>query len=388
MAAELEGRYLIALMRCLILEKPLEAFSGDWAVFYKLVCRHSMVTLVYDSLKKNGVELPEEVERRLREAYWKAVSKEGIFQHEYECMKQEFLKYDIHMTPLKGSVIKHYYPKVYHRSMSDMDILIRPEDQTQVKECMKALGYTVEHYGGGCVDVYYKQPVVNVEIHHVLFNFKYDTWLRYFQKVIAEMHPDEEGVYHLSKEDTYLYLLTHMAKHLQEGGSGIRPVLDVWLYLRKEELQFDVEYVNKGLKMLRLQKLHERTKKLGEYWMNPPEEPLEDLERLTDFLIWNGIYGTGENRALNDVNHKEGFQSMKSRKSRVLWEKCFPSFETLCIGYPILKKCPVLLPVIQLRRAWRLVTKRESRAYVGNVMGMTQEKLESMRWYMNEFFDE
>lgn len=88
---------------------------------------------------------------------------------------------------------------------------------------------------------------------------------------------DEAGVYAMSKEDTYLYLLAHLAKHLKNGGAGIRQILDIWLYLQKEDDGLDKAYLRESLKALELEKLHTTIKELGEYCMHPPVEQSKRL---------------------------------------------------------------------------------------------------------------
>ena len=104
------------------------------------------------------------------------------------------------MMPLKGCLLKHYYPETFYRSMSDMDILVRQEDRASVRECMEKLGYETECFGKECHDVYMKPPVTNVEIHHVLFEEEHSIYRDFFQKIRKGINGDEAGVYAMSKE--------------------------------------------------------------------------------------------------------------------------------------------------------------------------------------------
>ena len=46
---------------------------------------------------------------------------------------------------------------------------------------------------------------------------------------------------HLSQEDFYLYVTSHEYKHYSAGGTGLRSVLDTYVYLQKAAP--DMDYV-------------------------------------------------------------------------------------------------------------------------------------------------
>lgn len=288
------------------------------------------------------------------------------------------------MMPLKGCLLKHYYPETFYRSMSDMDILVRQEDRAIVKECMEKMGYKTECFGKEGHDVYMKPPVTNIEIHHVLFENVHSVYRNFFQKIRESINGDEPGVYAMSKEDTYLYLLAHLAKHLKNGGAGIRQILDIWLYLQKEEDGFDQSYLRESLKMLELEKFHTTIKELGEYWMHPPEEKSERLEQLTDFVINNGIYGTKENSFTNRVLRADESENLNRKKRRAVWSIFFPAWKDLCTAYPFLKKWPVLFPFVQIKRACKFIFFKSGKDYVRTVANVKEDKAEALKNSMDE----
>lgn len=383
--AEREGRFIIALLRSFLTDEKLtDDGEHNWKELYRQTCRHQLTVLVYDALQQNDIVLPEETERRFQEKYWKAISKDTVFQHEYECIEKAYLEQGVHMMPLKGCLLKKYYPETFHRSMSDMDILVRQEDRPVVKECMEKLGYKTEHYGKECHDVYMKPPVTNIEIHHVLFEESYEAYRAFFQKAVDMVQGDKAGVVIMNKEDTYLYLLAHMTKHFRNGGAGIRQILDVWLYWQKESENFDRDYLQKALRELALEKFHCTIRKLGEYWMHPPEESVEQLEELTDFVIHNGIYGTQENSIANKIMKTDGLKDLKKSKWKEVMAIFFPSWKSLCTAYPFLKKWPILLPAVQVKRACKFLFFNSSKIYVRKVVGLNGKKAESLKKSMDE----
>ena len=53
--------------------------------------------------------------------------------------------------------------------MSDIDIVIDPENAKKAGEVMLSLGYKADSLETGVHDVYHKKPVTSIEIHRELF---------------------------------------------------------------------------------------------------------------------------------------------------------------------------------------------------------------------------
>ncbi|MBO4887944.1 MAG: nucleotidyltransferase family protein [Firmicutes bacterium] len=79
-------------------------------------------------------------DERSENAIGKAVRKAVIFQNALQEISTQMEKEQIWHVPLKGSVIKEYYPRFGMREMSDIDILIDPDRVEDVKKIMEDLG--------------------------------------------------------------------------------------------------------------------------------------------------------------------------------------------------------------------------------------------------------
>ena len=81
---------------------------------------------------------------------------------------------------------------------------------------------------------------------------------QYYQNPWKRAIPDEQRpyLYHYSKEDEYLYIVTHAYKHFSRSGSGIRTLIDVYLYI-KNNMLMDWDYISAQLKILELEKFEE-----------------------------------------------------------------------------------------------------------------------------------
>lgn len=66
--------------------------------------------------------------------------------------------------PLKGSILKDWYPKFGMREMADNDILFDASKRKEVKAIFQGRGYTVKEYDKSNHDAYEKPPIYNFEI--------------------------------------------------------------------------------------------------------------------------------------------------------------------------------------------------------------------------------
>jgi hypothetical protein len=113
--------------------------------------------------------------------------------------------------------------------MSDNDILFDETMQRQVYEFMIGSGYEAVTYQQGKDDEYVKKPLYNIEMHRALFgNALYPELAEYFRDVKQRLLKDEQNQfgYHFSREDFYIYMVTHAYKHFIHGGVGIRNLLE------------------------------------------------------------------------------------------------------------------------------------------------------------------
>lgn len=382
-----EGDFLILLMRSVLTGSKLEDnLEHNWEGLYRLAHHHQVVPIIYDAIKQNHLSVPKEVEKRFHEDYWKAVSRDVVFQNELETIQKEFLKQGMSLLPFKGMIVKSYYPQTWYRSMADIDILIDPMNRDKVKECMEKLGYEVKVFGREGHDVYYKPPVLNIEIHSRLFEKGSPVFQKFFSKAENAVKREKAEITYLSKEDTCLYLLCHMVKHMKYGGAGIRQVIDIWLYLEKEEQSLDWQYIQAALKELGLEKFEDNIRKLGSWWMTGKTENRKQMRFLTGFLLQSGVYGTQEVSLLNGMSKRlsQG-ENLKAGKLRTVCALFFPSWKNLCASYPILKKFPFLIVAVQIKRAFKFLFLGKSRKYVKIVTGVSEEKVEHFEKYMDEF---
>ena len=233
--------------------------------------------------------------------------------------------------------------------MSDNDILIDKSRAKDVKEIMKSLGYEVEAFGKGVHDEYVKKPVCFFEIHRALFNQNEKRLYEYYKDVEARLIK-AEGTFerHFSIEDFYVYLLAHDYRHYSDSGTGLRSLLDIYLFWRKNGQRLDMNYTENQLATLGILDFEKQSRGLA-LRLFSGKELSEREEELLRYYILSGAHGS----MLNEMK--------KQGRWQFFWKNLFLPFDRMTIQYPILRKLPFLLPVCWIMRFFRRLTRTPER---------------------------
>lgn len=362
----------------------LEQYKSDdrkLMQLYRFSKQHFVEALTGTVLKQAGVPLPDPWEKDMA----KAVRKVILFDAERTRILSFMEQRGIWYLPLKGIILKEFYPSIGMRQMSDNDILFDEAFAEQVREYMVSLGYEVISFGEGNHDVYEKEPVYNFELHRALYGAAYDNnWEQYYRDVKERLIREEGSSYgyHMKPEDFYIYIMCHGYKHYQGGGTGIRTLLDFYVYLESLHSEMDFAYIEKECETLGLSEFEKRNRALcrkvfgdNAFAELPAEERVpdtaahttkeiitkalsqEELDMLQYYMTF-GVYGTFDRRIENNV--KKYSKNGGSSKLRYVIKRIFPGMETYQ-HYPFFYKHKWLLPVCWLYRLLRVVFQRERR---------------------------
>ena len=338
---------MIALVRCAVNgETPDEALTGqlDLNALFHVCQSHILTACCAYALEAAGIR-----DAAFTEAKEKAIRKNILLDAERAAILKELEQQGIWYMPLKGALMKNWYPKLGMRQMSDNDILFDMQHRAAVQKIMTARGFRLKA-AREVVDEYMKAPVYNFEMHGELF-MEYQTgkMADYYRGVKARLQKDDGNGFgwHFSDEDFYLFMTAHEYKHYHLGGTGVRSLLDTYIFMRKFGDALDWDYLHAELEKLGIAAYEAESRSLAMKLFSG--EPLNEKEKETlDYYVTSGTYGTRAHSIRNNLEQKSS-----GSKSRYLFRRLFPTMDEIKRKDPFFYRHKWLIPVLWIRRLFR-----------------------------------
>lgn len=365
---EKTSELLIYLMACSLQgTKPEEALLAniDLEALLRLAKAHSVSAMVCMALEQTDVFQHTTETTRLKwlDCKNKAVRKNMLLDAERHQLEKEFAEHGIWYMPLKGSILKDWYPKFGMREMADNDILFDPAGRKQVREIFQNRSYKTVSFRKGNHDVYEKAPIYNFEMHVSLFDGTYKELTEQYENVKERLLPVDGTAYQFAftPEDFYVFVLAHAHKHYSYSGTGIRTLADIYIMNQKLGGTMNWEYVDSELRGLGIFSYERESRELAQKLFGiaelPTEANLSEAEQqMLAYYLGASTYGTIENRTLNQMQklQPDGGAITAHTKRKYLLSRIFPGREWCKAYAPTVYKYPVLLPFFWV---WRLTVK-------------------------------
>lgn len=317
---------------------------------YTLSKKHDLSHLVFDSAIKNElIDQNSETFHILNNQIIIAITRYKQQSYEFERICSCFQQNNIQFVPLKGLIIRDYYPEPWMRTSCDIDILINEEDLKKATESLLSIGFTsdgVRNYH----DVSFFLGNTHLELHFNICesNKQLDTLLKDVWK-----YTDLYDRYEYRENNIFFMFhhIAHMAYHFLSGGCGVRPVLDLWILRKKyhysEELLLDL------LNKCKLTSFYNNVCLLSEIWFGDCQHN-ETTLKMERRIIEGGAYGSFNNGA------SAGIAMHKGSKTRYKLSIAFPPYIDMCNIYPYLRKHKIMLPFCYVCRLFtKLFGKRK-----------------------------
>ncbi|MGN0634347.1 MAG: nucleotidyltransferase family protein [Oscillospiraceae bacterium] len=351
--------YLLHLLCCALDEKkPQEKPDGaDWQQIFSFAVFHSVANLAFYSVERLENKPDEQLMNKWRKLRDLSIVRSITQLYEAKNVSAALARENIRYMILKGTQLKGIYPKEDHREMSDIDILVDPDNVTSAAAAIRTLGYEesfVWKYETGLV----KKPHVCIELHSQLMPDTETLICDYFKDIWERSLPDGEKGRRMTDEDFYLYMTAHLYKHYRHGGTGIRSIMDIHVFLKKRGESLDRGYINDGLEKMGLSEFERDARRLADMWFGG--KSCGGLEKMSEFVLSSGTYGSSENKSKNEIE-KLREKNARFVGARYMFTRVFRPFENMAFRYPILRKFPVLLPIFTVHR-WidALIHKRST----------------------------
>lgn len=223
---------------------PIEV--ADFGELIKLTAAHHVIMPVYYGMLNSKVKIPDDIAAAIKNATLRLIYISNNQHFELDRLFDALKAEKIDFVPLKGSVLKSFYPKPEMRHMTDADIFIRTEQLDKIASVMKKLGYEYK-YDSDHETVYSLEEKLTIEFHKRLIPSYNKDFYKYYEKYWDRLDLQNPV---LSDENQFIYCLAHLAKHYRDGGAGIKYLIDIYVILKKQNINLD--YVFNELRKLQL----------------------------------------------------------------------------------------------------------------------------------------
>ena len=342
-----------------------ELTEEQLARLYKRAKQHDLAHLVGDALIKKGLLADPAQYKLYKREVLVAVYRYEHFRHELNRIRETLNAAAIPFVPLKGAVIRAYYPEQWMRTSGDIDILVHGSDRERAVQCLsEKLGYSFKVESDETVVMTYKEHT-HVELHASVNEFDTERQT-IFDDCWTYAHVVDGYEYQFENEFFLTYFYAHAAKHFAHGGCGVRPFIDCFLLNKK--LPYDKEKLQAMLEGEGVDKFAEAMEKLAEVWFANGRHD-EVTERMAVFVLRGGVYGSLNNTMSVRQQQEKGVHGYLLRRLCI-------SYATLCEFYPILRKHPYLTPLYRVRRWFRAFMPRTRASFrndVRAISGMSEQ---------------
>lgn len=310
----------------------------DLPKLFEVCQKHILTACVAYALESASIK-----DNDFTQAKEKAIRKNIFLDAERMKILQKLEAEKIWYMPLKGALLHNWYPKLGMRQMSDNDILCDGTKMADVRDIFLSFDYVCEHFGHGNHDIYFKKPVLNFEMHSSLFNPQHIGNLNdYFKNVKKCLVKDEnnEYGYHFRNEDFYIYITAHEYMHFTNFGTGVRSLVDSFVFLRKFKDALDWNYLHNEFGKLGIADFEAKKRELALTIFNN-QNLSDEQKKMLDYYIFSGTYGTLENSIENRIQNIEN-----GSRAKYLFHRLFPTMNQVKAFFPLFYRHKWLLPVL------------------------------------------
>lgn len=319
------------------------------SALYSLSKHHDLAHIVSSAFYKCGLLTDKELLKKFNKEEILSVYRNAQMQHTYGEICEAFDEANIPYIPLKGSVIRPYYPRESMRTSCDIDILIQEKNLDSAVEKLEAKGYQFKQKNYHDVSLF-SPANIHLELH---FNILED--IDRLDNVLKDAwqyaSPVQGCRYEFTEEFFLFHMFAHMSYHFLRGGCGVRSLMDVWVMEHKMKITYP--------------QAEELLKKAGIYAFAEEISKLSDIcfsnadgggfyDTLLSYIVGGGVYGTSLNRvAVTKKNNENNFL--------YLLKRVFLPYRKMANQYPVLKKIPFLLPFYWIARVVGIVFSKKAR---------------------------
>lgn len=374
---------LVTLLKSAVTGEKLELPEGfRLEDACEIIGKQGLVPLAYQGAVNCGICVQNEIMQRLLKSSYAFLIRS---ERQMQAVDQIFRAFDengIDYMPLKGCNMKRLYPKPGLRLMGDADILIRMDQYDKIREILQKLGYDEKDESHH--ELHWQTEELHLELHKCLFAAVEKDFYPYFGDGWRLAVKQEGHRYALSREDTFVYFFTHMAKHYRHSGIGCRHILDLYVY-RRAYPQMDEAYIENAMEKIHLLEFYRNIRRLLAAWF-AGEAADEKTEFISQYVLNGGSWGDQKTRFFSEaVKQSAGTGKIGHARAGSIFRAIFPPLEKLQYDYRILFKYPYLYPLFWVPRWVKgiLCRPRQIKRKMAVLREMTDEKVTDRQLALN-----
>lgn len=358
---EIYQKYLSVLHSFVWDTAPKSVTIEDWNSLLELAHINKTVGILCYVYMSHMDLVPTEVRSSLRKLCLREISLYAQRADSMQKLLVEFDKNNIDCLLFKGFVVRQYYPVPELRTFGDVDFVIRKEDRKKSDELMKSLGYQPKDTWEPAYS--YRNDMEYYEIHTDVMEIDVSDkadYINYFSHIWEHVKPAKtehlSHVLEFEPEFHFLYLLTHIAKHISNSGAGIRMYLDIAFFIRHFGESLNWNWIKQELEKLQLSDFANMALSAVQNWFGV-ESPLSLktveaslMDAFLEFTLSGGVYGyAGRDKSIVFLKQQNRNQEEVSKVKTLLYH-AFPPVSSLQNRYTYLQKYSWLLPVAWVHR--------------------------------------
>ena len=374
-------RRILARLLSAVIKKgefsPISHANIDWSGVLTEAQKHQVLTLLYPLLSEIGhsMGLSDDQLEELRIASLYDGKEEERKHFDIRKVLLALSDANIPVIVLKGLVLRELYPHPCLRTMTDVDILVRPDDMDRAGNVLEGIGYIKGPMIEKHTD-YSHATLPHIELHRKLTSefqadiktdFDDEVWSRAVEVTVGDAVASS-----LCPQDEVLYLLLHMASHFISSGFGLRQLCDLVLVLESNRGSIDFAILMEQASRMHIEVFAGSVFRICRFLfdLRLPEVNLsrgteeELLDRsVLEIVFDGGIYGKNniEDFAVSRMIYYSGDKSSASGNGRFryLINIMFPPLEKLDIRYSYAHEHHWLLPVAWAHRLCYILVRKD-----------------------------
>lgn len=341
------------------------AFTGcndeELSDIYALAKSHDLSHILHPYFKNCGFNINnEDLSKKIKSSYNMAVFRDVKREYVKSEVFNIFNNADIKFVPLKGAVISQLYPQSWMRTSCDIDILV---DETEIEKALDVLsanGFETNRERN-YHDVSLYKDGTHIELHYnICENLpRIDSVLL---KVWEYCRQADNYEYRESPEFLVFHHIAHMCYHFVFGGCGIKPFID--LYLLKTKVDYSESELRILLEQSELVKFYDKVCELMNVWFADAEHN-SVTQKMEAYILNGGVFGNIDNNSIM-------MSALRDSKAKNFFTIVFPSYDTMCNTYPVLRKHKFLLVFYYIKRIIQKLTQNGDRV-VGRMANLASQ---------------